>query len=77
MPVTIYHNPRCSKSRETLQLLQNRKIQLEVVEYLETPPDFDQLVRILDLLGVEETGRPDRRRAGGCRSGGGATAAVR
>ncbi|VEB01203.1 Arsenate reductase [Klebsiella pneumoniae] len=37
--VKIYHNPRCSKSRETLSLLQSRGIDPEVVLYLETPPD--------------------------------------
>lgn len=53
MAVTIYHNPRCSKSRQTLQLLQDRNVELDVVEYLRTPPDADQLTRILDLLGLE------------------------
>ena len=39
MSVTIYHNPRCSKSRQTLQLLRDRGIEPQIVEYLETPPD--------------------------------------
>lgn len=47
----IYHNPRCSKSRQTLQLLEARDIQPEVVEYLKTPPDRAELKRILKLLG--------------------------
>jgi arsenate reductase (glutaredoxin) len=51
--VTIYHNPRCSKSRQTLDLLQQRAIEPDIIEYLQTPPDARQLARILDLLGLE------------------------
>ncbi len=51
MSVTIYHNPRCSKSRATLALLEARDIDLQVVEYLKTPPGVDELTRILSLLG--------------------------
>jgi len=51
--VTIYHNPRCSKSRQTLQILQGKGIQPTLVEYLETPPDAAELNRILELLGME------------------------
>lgn len=53
MSVTIYHNPKCSKSRQTLQLLQERNIQPEVVQYLDTPPDAETLIYIMDLLGLE------------------------
>ena len=53
MTVTIYHNPRCSKSRQTLALLEERGIAPEVVRYLETPPDSDALGKILDMLGME------------------------
>lgn len=53
MTVTIYHNPRCSKSRATLKLLQEKGVEAEVVEYLKTPPDKAKLVRILDGLGME------------------------
>ena len=53
MAVTIYHNPRCSKSRQTLKLLQERDVDLDVIEYLKTPPDAKQLERILNLLGLE------------------------
>ncbi len=49
--VKIYHNPRCSKSRETLSLLQSRGIDPEVVLYLETPPDAGTLRQLLQLLG--------------------------
>ncbi len=53
MTTTIYHNPRCSKSRQTLQLLEARGIQPEVVKYLETPPDEATLGALLDMLGLE------------------------
>ena len=47
--IKIYHNPRCSKSRETLSLLQSRGIDPEVVLYLETPPDAGTLRQLLQL----------------------------
>lgn len=50
--VTIYHNPRCSKSRETLALLTARGIEPEVVLYLETPPDREILQILLKKLGM-------------------------
>jgi len=53
MTVTIYHNPRCSKSRQTLALLEERGIAPEIIAYLDTPPSADDLGRILDLLGLE------------------------
>ncbi|GAB2527318.1 arsenate reductase (glutaredoxin) [Microbulbifer agarilyticus] len=49
---TIYHNPRCSKSRQTLQLLQENNIEPEIVLYLETPPDAAALKAILGKLGI-------------------------
>lgn len=52
-PVTIYHNPRCSKSRETLKLLKDRGIEPVVVEYLKTPPSAAELEDILAKLGLE------------------------
>jgi len=51
--VVIYHNPRCSKSRQTLELLRERGIEPEIVKYLENPPSKEELARILDLLGME------------------------
>jgi len=51
MSVTIYHNPRCSKSRATLALLEERGVELEIIEYLKTPPSAAELTRILSLLG--------------------------
>ncbi len=53
MPVTIYHNPRCSKSRQTLALLNERGLEVEIVEYLQTPPDAAALAGLLDGLGLE------------------------
>lgn len=53
MTLRIYHNPRCSKSRQTLQLLEERSITPEVVEYLKTPPDAETLAKLLDMLGLE------------------------
>ena len=52
MAVTIYHNPRCSKSRQTLALLREHGIEPDIVEYLKTPPTAGELKRIIDLLGV-------------------------
>ncbi len=51
MNVTIWHNPRCSKSRETLSLLRDRGIEPEVRLYLLDPPDSDELRRALKALG--------------------------
>jgi arsenate reductase len=48
---TIYHNPRCSKSRQTLSLLQERGIEPEIVLYLESPPDANTLNKLLKKLG--------------------------
>ncbi|UCG74406.1 MAG: arsenate reductase (glutaredoxin) [Chromatiales bacterium] len=52
MTVRIYHNPRCSKSRQTLALLKERGVEAEIVEYLKTPPDADTLVDLAAQLGV-------------------------
>ena len=52
MKATIYHNPRCSKSRQALQILQERGIEPEIIEYLKTPPDRPTLEHILKLLGI-------------------------
>ncbi|OSM01534.1 arsenate reductase (glutaredoxin) [Magnetofaba australis] len=54
MSVTIYHNPRCSKSRQTLQLLQERDEEITVVEYLKTPLDRAGLEQALTMLGEED-----------------------
>ncbi|WP_306586869.1 arsenate reductase (glutaredoxin) [Hafnia paralvei] len=49
--VTIYHNPRCSKSRETLTLLQEQGIEPQIIQYLDTPPDAATLKTLLKDLG--------------------------
>lgn len=53
MSTKIYHNPRCSKSRQTLALLEENQIQADVIEYLKTPPSTDELRHILDLLQMK------------------------
>ena len=49
-PVTVYHNPVCGKSRGALEILGERGVACDVVEYLKTPPDRATLERFLDLL---------------------------
>ena len=49
---TIYHNPRCSKSREALQLLEESGETIEVVKYLENPPTRQELRQLIELLGI-------------------------
>ncbi len=51
MSYTIYHNPRCSKSRQTLELLRQHDIEPRIVEYLKDPPDAAELDHLLTLLG--------------------------
>ena len=53
MAVTIYHNLRCSKSRHALQLLRDRGIEPEIVEYLRTPPSADEIEAVLSKLDME------------------------
>lgn len=50
--VKIYHNPRCSKSRQTLALLEERGIEPEIIQYLNTPPSEAELSQTLQLLGL-------------------------
>ena len=52
MDTIIWHNPRCSKSRQTLALLKERGIEPEVRLYLEEPPSFEQLAEVIDKLGI-------------------------
>ena len=52
MSVKIYHNPRCGKSRQTLQLLKEQGIEPEIIEYLKTPPSAEELDDILQKLGI-------------------------
>jgi arsenate reductase len=51
--VTIYHNPRCSKSRQTLALLEKKGVRPKIVEYLKEPPSAAALKRILKMLGLK------------------------
>jgi len=53
MKATIYHNPRCSKSRETLAILQGTPgVEVEIVEYLKTPPSRDKLAALYARAGL-------------------------
>lgn len=51
MELTIYHNPKCSKSRQTLQILEDKGAALEIVLYMDTPPTADEFKAILKKLG--------------------------
>lgn len=51
--ITIYHNPRCSKSRQTLGLIEEKGQEVEVKEYLKTPPSKEELKKIIELLGMK------------------------
>jgi len=50
---TLFHNPRCSKSRQTLELLQSRGVEPTIIEYLKTPPTEEELDKVLNMLGLE------------------------
>jgi len=50
--VKIWHNPRCSKSRNAAALLEERGVEAEVVKYLETPPSREEIVEVLKMLGI-------------------------
>lgn len=69
MKVTIYHNPRCSKSRKTLDLIRQHGVDPVIVRYLETPPDTAELKRLIEALGITaadllRTGEPEYRELG-------------
>lgn len=53
MSVTIYHNPKCSKSRQTLQILKDKGVEPNIVEYLKTPPSKSKMKDLLKGLGME------------------------
>ncbi len=63
MKVTLYHNPRCSKSRRTLALLRARGVEPEIVEYLKNPPDAETLRTLLAQLGLAPRELMRRREA--------------
>jgi arsenate reductase len=50
MTLTMYHNPRCSKSRQTLELLRERGVEPEIIEYLKAPPSASEIKKILVML---------------------------
>jgi len=69
MQVTIYHNPKCAKSRTTLQLLEARGIAPVIIEYLKTPPSMTELAGLVKRLGIEprallRTKEPEYKLAG-------------
>lgn len=53
MTVTIYHNPRCSKSRQTLALIEDKGVAPKIVDYLKAPPSVAELKRVLKKLGLK------------------------
>lgn len=52
MPLTIYHNPQCSKSRKTLELIQNAGVSPAIVEYLKEPPSAGRILELTKLLDI-------------------------
>ncbi len=69
MQVTIYHNPKCAKSRATLKLLKTHGIEPIIIEYLKTPPSQSELAGLVKLLGIEarallRTKEPEYQEAG-------------
>ena len=53
MDLKIFHNPKCSKSRATLDLLKNRGLEPQIIEYLANPPTTLELRRLLDMLAIQ------------------------
>jgi len=53
MTAKIYHNPRCSKSRQSLALLTENEMDVEIIEYLKTPPTRKELTEIIKMLGIK------------------------
>ena len=51
MKVKIYHNPRCSKSRQTLEILNRKNLDIDIVEYLKSPLDINEISNLLKKLG--------------------------
>ena len=50
--VSIWHNPRCSKSRNAMTLLEEKGVDVDVVKYLDTPPTKEELIKLLKMLGM-------------------------
>ena len=53
VPITIYHNPDCGTSRNTLALIRNSGVETVVIEYLKTPPGRAKLVELIAAMGVQ------------------------
>ena len=51
--ITFYHNPRCSKSRETLALIDNEQHSIEIIKYLENPPSVETIKTLISQLGFD------------------------
>ncbi|GAB5507189.1 MAG: arsenate reductase (glutaredoxin) [Rhizobiaceae bacterium] len=52
MTITIYHNPKCGTSRNTLAMIQQSGVEPEVIEYLKTPPTREKLVELIAAMGI-------------------------
>ncbi|WP_028465212.1 arsenate reductase (glutaredoxin) [Nisaea denitrificans] len=63
MSVVIYHNPRCSKSRQTLELLRSNGVAPEIREYLKSPPSVSEIEEVLGLLSIEPVDLMRRKEA--------------
>src|ERR1700679_1988094 len=59
----IYHNPKCSTSRKTLELLRDKGIEPEVVQYLKTPPSRDELAGMISAAGIDVRAAVRKREA--------------
>ena len=69
MSITLYHNPKCAKSRAALKLLRERGIEPKIIEYLKTPPGTTELAALIKALGIQprdllRTKEPEFRSAG-------------
>jgi arsenate reductase len=51
--ITIWHNPRCSKSRDSFKLLEEKDLNVEVIKYLDEVPSFEELQNMLKILGMD------------------------
>lgn len=56
MKAIIYHNPKCSKSRATLAILEQKGVDLTIIEYLQNPPSLNQLKALLSALNMDARG---------------------
>ena len=56
MSTIIYHNPRCTKSRLTLSILEEKSLDFEIIKYLESPPSFDELKQLMTALNLDARG---------------------